>query len=312
MPEITDRDYVISMGLSLSPGEEIAVGHCKQPPSRAHDKLYIKRDKDGRTILAYCHHCGFKYRGDHPGSTDTTPTKDDYKTLTGTLGLGISDAASCIEAPRNTPEGFLDYYSLLTPNYNLWPEKPATWIKKYEGMSTDITCKYNILGTQYKDIVILQAFVGEEPVIVQKRNFDIISESKYYTVKSNSYEAHFPLGYDKDKNQDTCIIVEDLISAALLQEDLTSLEYNGIVLPLFGTNLSDFQLKLLYHIGIKDVVIWLDNDNSQVIKLSLSMRTKCKSIFNAFRITPDISTTDPKNLSIDKRQRVLHHLFSEV
>lgn len=161
------------------------------------------------------------------------------------------------------------------------PNNALEWLSKYEITSKEVL-DYGMLWSPRLHWLIFPIYADSfEEVLLgyQARNF-AVNGSKYYT--RGSFESI--VNYYGDRNNDTLILVEDMISAIKVARQ-------HACMPLFGSFLTDERGRKLKNF-FKRLVFWLDYDKA---KSAFQQATRFKQ--SGFRTSIIITTKDPKEYS---------------
>ncbi len=252
-------------------GEQVHIHHCKQ--GHNNDRLYIRRNED-ESVVAYCHHCG-KSGYSFSDNLQIRKAKDVHKQTWGLDKLSFkSSGSSGQENIRKTWDKKDRVYSRRRAVYKDNPFLIKSMITqdiidKYEIKSIGDRVYFPIFDSDKELKVILGR--GKNP----KWLVEWLSDDKTYS----------PIG-----SGDTCVIVEDVVSAIRIAE------CGYASLPCLSSSLRDCLLPNLENYGT--IIVWLDNDNSQVLSNSLKIRNKVLLINDNVIICRDKQPKDMANTSI--------------
>lgn len=281
--------------------------HCKQ--GRNNDRMYITRKEDD-TILAYCHHCGGSGRYSVLGNRVLKASKGNKESENGGTNTGteLHNTDSRTDGPghsdADTSGRSVSVQSGFVPrgraevNPENWPTHAKKWWYEYgltkEQANTDAGACYwpdedalgylHVGGTQYR-------FFGKDAPL------------KYRTVKSQGDTKDFSI-FNPSKNRRLLqlpyrkglrplILVEDARSALKLSNYCPTIALGGV-------NPSEKFMSDLIGFLSKDteIIVWLDNDNPEVIKVSRQLADRLKAVgFMAYRVSEGQCTLDPKEVA---------------
>ena len=280
-----DPETIRTLGTDLLPGKQIHINHDKCPAGRDIKKrLYIKRNENG-ILLAYCHHCGssgshaekfIRYAQAKRGCREPadnccsrTPSPEQHRVYFVEQFNDRGRAES-----RTTPER--DANNFIEKAVSLTEEQKKTfwWDSKEQALGLPIKNRLEIVGVQWR-------YFGDY-------------FCKYLT---NYYAGNKLPHYDvaAARNSDTLVIVEDILSAMCVN----TAGCDSMALLTSSTKLHRIYP---YIQAYKSFVVWLDNDNRQVLQDA----SKLKRILEPFGEVQLIRTrTDPKHYSLDILQEIL-------
>lgn len=170
------------------------------------------------------------------------------------------------------------------------PGAPLEWIKKY-GLTNDEIREAGFLYSEEKQQLIYPVYDADGVCIFwQGRTFDPKQERKYDT-KGNQKDVLVLLG-----TGDTCVVVEDVVSAIKVARHTTAT-------PLFGSHI-DLQTVLRLCKRYKSLTIWLDPDKiKEAVKFSHKygpyFKDGCRAV---------MSDKDPKDHSDSEIQNAVTSL----
>ena len=294
-------------------GEQIHRHHCRQ--GKGNDKLYIKRNENG--IVAYCFHCGksgfsrigVSYRmetekGEGSANDEHGPVRrmdsvsigqGPGESVGGRTGLDGMDGYSsagvlfvlpvdcyrisgrCVntECQRSLESWGADSEEFLR-KVPLWysPRTLSLIIPQYDPSGT-------LIGYQARRFPTLEGY----PKYLTYRNPKVQKEDRVVVALKASKLYGGPL-----------FLTEDYVSAGRI----CILGYDA--LPLFGTQLANKQLEYVVK-GWNDVVVMLDNDNSQVRQSQRKIALRLESLGLDVGIAR--LNTDPKNYKNSDLEAIL-------
>ena len=233
-------------------GGQIHIHHCKQ--GHNNDRLYIRRNED-ESIVAYCHHCG-KSGYSFPDNTQIRKAKDVH-IHTWRHGKPSSESSSTSgqENLRKTWDKKDSSYSRHRATY----EEQPFLIKSR--INQELIDKYEIKVIGDRIYFPIFDSAGENLKVVLGRG----ENPKWLAEWLSADKTYTPIG-----SGDTCVVVEDVVSAIRIAECGYS------ALPCLSSSLRDSLLPNLENYGT--IVVWLDNDNSQVLYNTLKIKNKINLI----------------------------------
>lgn len=254
----------------------INIYHCKT--GKGNDRLYLTRK--GSTLLCYCHHCGdkgvFNLERRHESS------------YTGHYDKKLSDVKSKkVEYPVDS-----------TFVMSEWSLPARNWLEKY-GLDSHDASRGGLAYSPYRNRVIIPGWrIDNNDIgLIQMRSLDG-SEPKYYNLHSRVPCTALEICVGSDPVPDKLVLVEDMLSCLKVSHVADSM-------CLFGTNMADqlvtHYLKTMSH-KYEAIVVWLDNDNTQVRKKRLEIFKKL-STYGDTKVVTDLS--DPKGYDAEKIREVL-------
>ena len=283
--------------------------HCKQ--GRNNDRMYITREEDG-TILAYCHHCGRGGRHSVLGNRILQTSKDRQETDSAQVPTGdeLHNAASGTDGPghskSDTGGRSVPVQSEFVPRGNSeantanWPAHVKKWWFEYgltvSQAAPDAACAFywpeedaisytHLGGWQYR-------FFGKDAPLKYRSKPDIgnLGNSFFTTY---ALEGPKPLLVADHNNHVPLVLVEDFRSALKLSNYCCAL-------AIGSTNMSEeLVAKFIEEIPTESpVIVWLDNDNQQVITASSKLQGRFIALgYRTYRVTSAVCTKDPKEVS---------------
>lgn len=255
----------------------VRINHCK--PEESNRKFYLTRSPEGDKILAFCHHCGKK------GVYNLSPSS--WSPPPNPLEANGLDPFKKFRVP-SLDKYYCDARWLKIPFEDLTLEMRRWWFK-----SGLLVSEYNTL-----DIKLLD---GNRLAIPLTENFKQVTGLAFRQFRDNApkwlilgKKTVHPFTYS-DNPTDTLVIVEDYLSAVRLARFTNTL-------PLMGTNLSSLNFsQILFWVNrnrdLRKVLIWLDNDSPQVIKLAEKIYKKLVPICKCQIIT---EKKEPKHFKNQK------------
>ena len=229
-------------------GVQIHIHHCKQ--GHNNDRLYIRRNED-ESIVAYCHHCG-KSGYSFSDNLQIRTAKEVHKQTWRHGKSSFESSNACGHQDfRKTWDKKDRAYKRHRANYKEQPFLIKSLINQ------ELIDKYEI--KQIGDRVYFPIFdqAGKNLKVVLGRG----ENPKWLVEWLCDDKTYNPIG-----SGDTCVVVEDVVSAIRLAECGYS------ALPCLSSSLRDSLLPKLENYGT--IVVWLDNDNSQVLSNTLKIRNK--------------------------------------
>ena len=223
-------------------------------------RLYITRKDDG-VIVGYCHNCG---------SSGVARTVGRFKRSSTSM---VTDR----KVERVTMPSNLEF------DPNEWPIEAIVWVKK-AGLPLTTIREYALAwDLDSKRLIIPKYNVDNELVMWRSRRI-LVGDlgPKYVTEVQMDACIHDPLGH----RGDVVILCEDMLSAIKID---ALVGYDAI--PLFSSNVK--MDKLLTPLANYDtIVVWLDNDNTEVNRHRDSIARQLRSIGKRVEVVTHLS--DPK------------------
>lgn len=221
------------------------IHHCRD--GRGNDRFYLTRQEDG-SVLGFCHHCGEGGRapsqGFVPSSTGQKTTSDVFKAFKiPALDVWNTDPA------WETPE-----FSDLNKDFRFW------WLSS--GLNVSDVKAFGVKHLHGKLTAIPMRGTSGDLVGLAIR--PLKDNMPKWIVAGSKYLA--PFAHHESfcgKLVDKLVITEDIISAIRCSKHANAL-------PLLGTNLSDKHIKFIVQ-HPSPVLVWLDNDNPDVVKKARAM-----------------------------------------
>ena len=233
-------------------GVQIHIHHCKQ--GHNNDRLYIRRNED-ESVVAYCHHCG-KSGYSFSDNLQIRTAKEVHQQ---TWRHGEPSIESSNPSGQQDLRKTWDKKDRAYERYRATYKEQPFLIKNL--INQDLIDKYEIkvIGDRIYFPIFDQTGKNLKVVLGRGENpkwlVEWLSEDKTYT----------PIG-----SGDTCVIVEDVVSAIRVAECGYS------ALPCLSSSLRESLLPQLEKYGT--IVVWLDNDNSQVLSNTLKIKNKINLI----------------------------------
>lgn len=256
----------------------VRINHCK--PGHNNRSFYLTRSPQGDKIIAYCHHCCKK------GIYNLSPTE-----------------WSPTPTPMVEANGLDPFKKFKVPTLDTY-HCDARWLKiPFEDLSLQIRkwwFKSGLLVSEYEALGI-KLLDGSRFAIPLTENFKNVTGLAFRQFSDSGpkwlilgKKAVHPFTYS-DTPSDTLVVVEDYLSAIRISRFANAL-------PLMGTNLSgvNFSQVLAWiskNRNKRKVLIWLDNDSSQVIQLAEKIYKKLVPVCNCQIIT---ETKEPKHFKNQK------------
>ena len=233
-------------------GVQIPIYHCKQ--GYHNDRLYIRRNED-ESIVAYCHHCG-KSGYSFSDNLQIRTAKEVHKQ---TWRYGKPSIEPSSTSGQQNIRKTWDKKNRAYERYRAIHKEQPFLIKNL--ITQELIDKYEIkvIGDRIYFPIFDQAGKNLKVVLGRGENpkwlVEWLSEDKTYS----------PIG-----SGDICVVVEDVVSAIRIAECGYS------ALPCLSSSLRDSLLPKLEEYGT--IIVWLDNDNSQVLSNTLKIKNKINLI----------------------------------
>lgn len=254
------------------PGGQVHIHHCKE--GKNNDRLYIKLTDDGRTVLAYCHHCGA--RGAASADSHAIPTFRPYRRSVRRIEKELPWDASCVLSD--------------------WETEAKLWISKYE-----------ITEFEVKEYEICYSPINHQIFFSRRKQDGTFGfmQSRLLRGDGPKYITH-KLAFDEPSIYflgnllaNKAILVEDFVSA------VKCARHNVCAIPLLGTNLRETVLAEMLKHNFKEVLIYLDNDNKQVVANSNKLLMRLRNLYNNVIIVPWVK--DPKSCTDKELKGLIEH-----
>lgn len=263
---LDEDDY---LGSAPATNTQVHINHIGCPAGIDRKRrLYIKRTAKG--VVAFCHHCGKK------GASMLTPLAKSWEQL---------NVDGNLESVLDTQRGRESALVWVDASHlGMGCSALLDWLTKKHIPDIDIRDVSPVIprvGTKELgpfDILYLP-IVGDLPggpelCGIQTRNFNAhYTGPKYIT---DIWAKAPPWVYRAaGASLDTVCLTEDWASAVYLGA-------NGLpAVPLYGTSCND---ETLLHLaktkGVKNLAVWLDNDNPEVIKAAESIARRAALVFS--------------------------------
>jgi hypothetical protein len=225
-------------------------------------RLYITRKEDG-IIVGYCHNCGSSGVAVGSGST--------YKR---TAAIVTDTKVKEVTMPPN-----------IEFEPKLWPKEAIDWVQK-AGLPLTTVKKYALAyDLDSRRVLIPKYDVDNRLVMWQSRRVhdDLELTPKYITEVQIDACVHDPLG----TRGEVVVLCEDMLSAIKI-DALAGYD----VIPLFSSNVKIDKL-LTPTAKYDTIVVWLDNDNTEVKRHRDSIARQLRSLGKRVEVITRLS--DPKH-----------------
>jgi hypothetical protein len=254
----------------MNPGEQANIVHCKPGKS----KLYIKRLEDNTGWVAFCHHCGGSshhfdnkgIKGVFTGSvTEQSLENKDF----GTRSLHIGDVSINESA------------SMMCGRYYDLTAKQAFNDSMHSHIKGNITIDNQATGARVDNSKIVTPVGSYNSIDGHgysiRYSYAGWTGPKYITrqVEHNSYINMSTPGIHTGRDGPMLVLTEDFWSAMAVRH---AGDYNFHSMYLGGTSIHPRQLQSIASWGFNKVLVWLDNDNPQVVANSMKIRQKLEAI----------------------------------
>lgn len=290
------KAYVNDHSASLGRGEQVNIHHCKG--GQGNDKLYIRRNEDD-TIVAFCHHCnkrGFErgvYHSNFASQSKTT-SNSIYNRDNSYNSSQYAQRILSTWYDRDVTEGCGDVSSLSTKPFFIKGRLDAHFLSSCDAFIHDQRIWCPVYGKDDKPTHMAGRTIAD-------------SLPKWLIYKTNGlkggseYEVQAP--YAQQPWTGRVVLTEDIFSARRVWQ-LTS--YAG--LPLLGTSFSSIQANnALKRVGFNEVFIWLDNDNSQVLRNRMKIYHTLRMVMPDAKVHVVNKLAEPKHMKLNE----LRHLLDE-
>ena len=241
-------------------------------------RLYVTRKEEGN-VVAYCHNCGNS--GVHGGASRHRSAHIPVPQ--------VESKAGKLEVKGNMKDQPYD-----------WPKEMLHWLNEC-GIDLTIAVKYGIVyDADDRRIIIPKLNRSGDLVMFQSRRLYGDGTPKYLTYKVKDAYYHDALEGKAEPN--TCIVVEDMLSA------IRCAEAGYTAVPLFTANATDETMLTMVR-EYDTIVVWLDNDNTTVIRSSSQCCRKLRALKGTHNAIHQVLTsTDPKHYT----DREIIHIIDEV
>lgn len=254
------------------PGTQVHVDHEGCPEGiDTKKRLYIKRLPDN-TVLAYCHHCGLSgyYK---------EKIRNIHRVAKPSVGE-INVLAKDLRLPKD-----------VLKDETRWPITATWWLLKY-GITNDEVKKHGIVYSPSIDRLLLPLYMDGDYIGWQGRSLTQNRDVPKYITQVDSNRPDGNCGsYRVGLNQDTAVLVEDIISAIKVSRVVDSI-------ALIGSHPTPEVINWIAK-RYKNIFIWLDNDKPEVIK----MQNKLHSLFRVLvpgKVKLILTDKDPKEYSTEE------------
>ncbi len=233
-------------------------------------RLYITRKDDG-VIVGYCHNCG--------GSGVALRGRTTYRRES--TATAVTVQVQEIAMPAN-----LEFDPIS------WPTKAQEWVNK-AGIPLTTVREYALAWDLDASRVVIPKYnLDNELVMYQSRNVGLCEGPKYITERLEGADIHTPMGISTPPHLEggVVVLVEDMMSA--IKITLTGWD----AIPLFSSNVKID--KLLTNVDkYGTIIVWLDNDGTEVKRHRDSMARQLRSIGKRVEVVKSLS--DPKHYELD-------------
>mgnify|MGYP003133898252 FL=1 len=259
------------------PDETVNIHHCRR--ERRNDKLYITRKSDG-TILAHCFHC------ERSGRYSDADDKHNGKKR-------VIRPKRRKTALKRMPQGG-------STSLSKWSPEAKAWVSRAHLKQHDIN-QYGLTFYTDDNYVLLPVYSGATLCRVIRRSFGDTKYPKYYTVMHDNFsngDGYIIKCRTGDSN--VVVFVEDLLSAIRCAEWVDAVS-------LFGTMLNDNVLSatLDKKPGYKKRIVFLDNDNVNVMKAQRRIQRRLDDVFDHKGTLVYRTAKDPKNYNSTELRSIL-------
>ena len=232
-------------------GEQIHIHHCKQ--GYHNDRLYIRRNEDD-SIIAYCHHCG-KRGYSFSNSTPIRKAEEVFRER----DLYKSASSSTVGRVRQQDlRKTWDRENISYSRCRAILQESKFLVKSL--LTQEILDKYEVKVINDRICFPIFDTSGELQVVLGRG-----TNPKWLIEWVKSDRCYNPLG-----TGNICVVVEDKVSAIRLAECGYS------ALPCLSSSLRNTLLPSLEKYG--KIIVWLDNDNHQVLSNRVKIMNKVKLI----------------------------------
>ena len=254
-------------------------------------RLYIKRTAKG--VVAFCHHCGKK------GASIDTDLAKSWGRLddTNPVGKRAFQQGTAYAARAWINARLLDQPGSKVAALSAWLGKKRIPESIASTVSNPILPRVGLEDADGLYDIFYLPIVGDLPsgaelCGIQTRNFNTKCKGPKY--KTDIWLKAPPWVYRRHGDSlDTVAVVEDWASAVYLAA-------NGLpAVPLYGNTCNDETLlHLAKNKGVKNLVVWLDNDKPEIVEEAKRIRKRAAIVFNvATRIAEFIpAPTDLKDM----------------
>lgn len=201
-------------------------------------------------------------------------------------------------------------------------ESLKPWIS--EGISPSTLSKYNIKYDTTRNAIVIPYYTPEKELVgVRGRFLDPDAKAKYMPMKfKNEYLSHptSKVLYGLDVNQDT---IEQKQSVILFEGEKSVLKMDtiygkeNIALAVSGKVISNYHVKMLLGLGVKDIVLAFDRDYLSINELKEKLKEYKEAIngmehfFNITIIVDEDFLLPYKESPIDKGKEVFEKLLEK-
>tara|TARA_R110002020_G_scaffold461981_1_gene681233 strand:- start:6020 stop:6859 length:840 start_codon:yes stop_codon:yes gene_type:complete len=232
-------------------GEQVHIHHCKL--GYHNDRLYIRRNEDD-SIIAYCHHCG-KRGYSFSSSTPIRKAEEIFSQRR------IFNSTSASTVGRDRQENLRKTWDRKNRLYS----RCRAVLKEHKFLvksllTQDILDRYQVKIIDNRICFPIFNSSGELQVVLGRG-----TNPKWLIEWVEPDRLYLPLG-----TGDTCVVVEDIVSAIRLAECGYS------ALPCLSSSLRDVLLPSLENYA--KIIVWLDNDNHQVLSNRVKIMNKVKLV----------------------------------
>jgi hypothetical protein len=246
----------------IAVGSSVRIHHCKS--GHGNKGCSVTRTEDAH--LVNCFHCGGK-----------GVVSDKYSRVRRHQTGGSKAVKSYYTPPEDSTELMSD-----------WPIKAIHWVGA-GGLTREEANRHGMRYSARAKRVYVPLLKGDKVVGWLGRLIEG-EGAKYLLNKQEDFLFHI------DKGTDTCIIVEDVLSAIRIGR-------HHSVIAILGTSLSDYQVGALSK-RYKGFKIWLDDDNPTVKMKQVSAKNRL-DIFG--RVSMIKTEHDPKTYTDKQIEEVINN-----
>lgn len=213
--------------------------------SGSSNSMIIGETDDG--ISAYCFRCGVRYMATRPSSAAARYQRQKVV---------------CV---KKLTEGYRREYPEGEADFLLWPREARDWALQYVDVRTlrDSMARWD----WHMHRLWFPVSLGSAPVRWSGRNFGDPDRPKYLSGRVPDYSYHDPFG-----SGEVTVVTECVLGALRIAQDTQCRAY-----PLLGTGLGKVAAYKLSQRASR-VVVWLDNDNTQVLRARRKLTRQLQSL----------------------------------
>lgn len=260
-------DYV-TLAETLAPGETERFDH--QACGDTRKRLYVTRSDDGKYVLGYCHNCGLGSRA-LLRSAHRMPSVPKSSTSSKSKTVSLpTESVACSTAISYDARRWLESYDIDVADTDPY----LYWDRNSESL---LMASWGPAGLEgYQARCFRKGYVGP----------------KYMTYKNTN--ANLPQPVRRADSSEIMVVCEDTVSAIKVMQA----GHTGVPLWSAPGSVGIADRISALSTGYNRVIIWFDNDNSQVRASSLKLARRLRAYRQGVEIV--MAHPDPKHCNISE------------